>query len=170
MEPVPKAAPPGPPGFHAITPHLNVNGTAACSEFLQRAFGGREVSRSPGPGSMLMHVEVQVSDSRMMFADHFPEFGAPACLDGHYPFHLNVYVPEVDAVWAKAIEAGCRPTLPLADMFWGDRYGAPTRSAWLWLGSGDAHGRTRARRDAGTAAAAVFGVGYRSVGHCSTTK
>ncbi len=118
-----KPANPIPPGFHTVTPHLNVKDAAAYSDFLQRAFGAAEVSRSPGPGGKLMHCEVRIGDSKLMFADHFPEFGAPTFVEGNYPIHFHVYVPDVDAVWEKAIAAGCTATIPLADQFWGDRYG-----------------------------------------------
>jgi PhnB protein len=118
-----KPANPIPPGFHTITPHFNVNGAAAYSEFLQNAFGAVEISRSPGPSGKLMHVKVRIGDSTLMFADHFPEFGAPACVEGNYPFHLQLYVPDVDTLWEKAMAAGCTATMPLADAFWGDRYG-----------------------------------------------
>jgi PhnB protein len=118
-----KAASPIPPGFHTITPQLNVKDAAKYSEFLQNAFGAVEISRSPGPGGKLMHVEVRIGDSILMFADHFPEFGAPATVEGNYPISFHVYVPDVDALWKKAIAAGCTETMPLSDAFWGDRYG-----------------------------------------------
>jgi len=118
-----KPANPIPPGFHTVTVHLNVNGAAAYSDFLQRAFGAVEIERSAGPGGKLMHCQVRIGDSNLMFADHFPEFGAPAYTEGNYPFHLHVYFPDVDAVWEKAIAAGCTATMPLNDQFWGDRYG-----------------------------------------------
>lgn len=120
---MPKPANPIPPGFHTLTPHLNVKGAGAYSDFLQRAFGAVETTRSPGPGGKLMHVEVRIGDSKLMFADHFPEFGAPATVEGNYPFHFQLYVPDVDALWVKAVAAGCTVTMPLADTFWGDRYG-----------------------------------------------
>ena len=120
---MPKPASPVPPGFHTVTPHLNVKGAAAYSDFLQRAFGAVEIARSPGPGGKLMHAEVRIGDSTLMFADHFPEFGAPAFVEGNYPIHFHVYVPDVDALWEKAVAAGCTVTMPLGDQFWGDRYG-----------------------------------------------
>jgi PhnB protein len=118
-----KAANPIPPGFHTVTPQLNVKGAAKYSEFLQKAFGAVEISRSPGPGGRLMHCEVRIGDSILMFADHFPEFGAPATVEGNYPFTFHVYVPDVDALWEKAKAAGCTEIMPLGDQFWGDRYG-----------------------------------------------
>jgi PhnB protein len=118
-----KAANPIPKGFHTITPQLSVKGAAKYSEFLQKAFGAVEVSRSPGPGGKLMHVEARIGDSILMFNDHFPEFGAPAAVEGNYPISFHLYVPDVDALWKTAIAAGCTETMPLSDAFWGDRYG-----------------------------------------------
>lgn len=121
---MPKPANPIPAGFHTVTPHLGVKGAAAFSEFLQKAFDGVELSRSPGPGGKLMHAEVRIGDSLILFADDFTaEFQLPALAEGRLPFHLLVYVPDVDAIWAKAVAAGCTVEMPLADQFWGDRYG-----------------------------------------------
>jgi uncharacterized glyoxalase superfamily protein PhnB len=58
-----------------------------------------------------------------MFADHFPEFGSPPIAEGHWPVVLTLNVPDADASFAKAVAAGCTVTFPLADQFWGDRYG-----------------------------------------------
>jgi PhnB protein len=35
-------------------------------------------------------------------------------------------VPDVDAAFKRAVEAGCQVTMPLMDMFWGDRFGRVT--------------------------------------------
>jgi PhnB protein len=119
-----KPANPIPPGFHTLTTHLNVNGAAAYSEFLQRAFNAVEVARSPGPGGKLMHVEMRIGDSVLMFSDDFgEEFGLPPLARGRMPFLLHLYVPDADAVWSQAVAAGCEVMMPLADQFWGDRYG-----------------------------------------------
>jgi PhnB protein len=121
---MPKPANPIPPGFHTVTPHLAVNGAAAFADFLKRAFDGVEIARSPGPGGKLMHVEVRIGDSIIMFADDFgTEFGMPPLAQGRLPFHLHIYVRDADAIWSQAIAAGCHAIMPIADQFWGDRYG-----------------------------------------------
>ncbi len=121
---MPKPANPIPPGFRTLTVHLNVNGAAAFSDFLQRAFGAVEVERSPGPGGKLTHVQMRIGDSNLMFSDDFStEFHMPPFVQGNFPFHLHLYFPDVDAVWERAVAAGCTVTMPLADQFWGDRYG-----------------------------------------------
>jgi PhnB protein len=121
---MPKPANPIPPGFHTLTVHLAVNGAAAYADFLKRAFDAVEMSRSGGPGGKLMHVQMRIGDSIVMFADDFgPEFGMPPLAQGRLPFHLHLYVPDADAVWAQAVAAGCKVMMPIADQFWGDRYG-----------------------------------------------
>lgn len=118
-----KSKTPVPEGFRTITPHVTVKGAAKFMEFLKRAFGAVEVDRAPGPGGKLMHVEARIGDSILMFNDEFPEFGTPPIAEGHWPITLHVFVPDADAVFARAVEAGCTVTMPLADAFWGDRYG-----------------------------------------------
>lgn len=122
--PMAKSANPIPAGFHSLTAHVTVNGAAAYSEFLQRAFGAIEISRSPGPGDKLMHVLVRIGDSMLMFNDDFAaEFGMPPLAQGRMPYTLNLYVPDADAAWAQALAAGCQVRVPISDQFWGDRYG-----------------------------------------------
>jgi len=105
---MPTAANPIPPGFHSLTAQLSVNGAAAYLDFLQRAFHAVEIARSPGPGGKLMHVEVRIGDSLLMFADDFAaEFGLPPLAVGRLPFHLHLYVPDADATWNQAVAAGC---------------------------------------------------------------
>ena len=115
---------PIPPGFHSLTLHLTVEGAAAYIDFLKNAFGAVEISRSPGPGGKLMHATVQVGDSMLMLNDDFSqEFGMPPAVRGNLPLHINLYVPDADETFSQAIAAGCQVTMPIADQFWGDRYG-----------------------------------------------
>ncbi|RPI16249.1 MAG: VOC family protein, partial [Acidobacteriales bacterium] len=114
---------PIPEGFHSITPHLSVKGAADYIAFLKKAFGAVEVVRMPGPGGKLMHASVRIGDSMLMFADPFPESGCPPTTEGNWPLVLHLYVPDVDQTFAQAVAAGCKATMPVADQFWGDRYG-----------------------------------------------
>jgi len=118
-----KSTTPIPPGYHTLTPHLSVNGAAKYIDFLTQAFGAIEGGRAPGPGGKLMHAQVKIGDSILMFADHFPEMGAPPIAQGHWPVVLHVYVPDADAAFARAVKAGCQVVMPLGNQFWGDRYG-----------------------------------------------
>jgi uncharacterized glyoxalase superfamily protein PhnB len=118
-----KAAHYVPAGFRTLTPHIIVKDATRYIDFMKKAFGAQEVSRMPGPGGKLMHAEVNIGDSRIMLNDHFPEFGTPPIAEGFWPMVLHVYVPNADATFAQAQAAGCQVTMPLADQFWGDRYG-----------------------------------------------
>jgi uncharacterized glyoxalase superfamily protein PhnB len=119
-----KSVNPIPAGFHSVTAHINVNGAAAYVDFLKQAFDAVEINRSPGPGGKLLHVLTRVGDSMLMFADDFSEeFHMPPFVRGNLPVVLNLYVPDADATWAKALAAGCEVKVPIADQFWGDRYG-----------------------------------------------
>ncbi len=120
-----KAASPIPPGFHTVTPHLTIKGGAAAYiDFLKKAFNAVEIARSPGPGGKLMHAQVKIGDSNLMFADDFStEFHMPPLADGRLPLHLHVYVPDADALFNQAVAAGAEVTMPIGDQFWGDRYG-----------------------------------------------
>ncbi len=118
------ATKPIPEGMHSLTPHLICNGAAAAIEFYKAAFGAVELTRVPGPGGKLMHASVRIGDSALMLVDEAPEwemFG-PTALKGS-PVTIHLYVKDVDATVAQAVAAGARVTMPVAEMFWGDRYG-----------------------------------------------
>ncbi|HXM56460.1 MAG TPA: VOC family protein [Candidatus Dormibacteraeota bacterium] len=116
---------PIPEGFHSLTPSITVNDAAAAIEFYKRAFGAVELSRATAPdGKRVWHAEVQIGDSRLMLSDAFPEQGGHAPdPSGAVGFAIWLYVPDVDTVVQRAVEAGARVTMPVADQFWGDRFG-----------------------------------------------
>jgi uncharacterized glyoxalase superfamily protein PhnB len=115
---------PIPEGMHSLTPHLICNGAAAAIEFYKKAFGAVELVRLPGPQGKLMHGSVRIGDSTLMLVDDAPEWNmlGPKALKGS-PVTIHLYVPDVDATVAQAVAAGAKITMPVADMFWGDRYG-----------------------------------------------
>jgi uncharacterized glyoxalase superfamily protein PhnB len=119
-----KSVSPIPPGMHSLTPHLVCAGAAAAIDFYVRAFGAVEQGRLPGPDGRLMHAMIRIGDSPLMLVDEMPEMGAlgPKALKGS-PVTIHLYVKDVDATVAQAVKAGARITMPVADMFWGDRYG-----------------------------------------------
>ncbi len=111
-----------PAGFHSLTVHLTVREAAQYIEFLKRAFDADELSRSPSWDGRLLNASVRIANSIMMLNDVFPEFGGEAYRSGR-AVRLSLYLPDADAVWAKAIAAGCKVVSPIRDQFWGDRYG-----------------------------------------------
>ena len=114
-----------PEGFHSVTPSLIVHAAAEAIEFYKRAFGAVELDRAPSPdGTKIMHATIQIGDSRIMLSDEFPEMGckSPRSLGGT-PASLHLYVEDADAVFEQAVAAGATVSMPIGDMFWGDRYG-----------------------------------------------
>jgi len=118
-------AKPIPDGCHSVTPYVMVKDAAAAIEFYKRAFGAEEVERMPGPGGKgVMHAEIKIGDSLIMLSDEFPgtDCSSPQTLGGT-TCQLFLYVPDVDSAYQRAVSAGATATMPVADMFWGDRYG-----------------------------------------------
>jgi PhnB protein len=115
---------PIPEGMHTVTPHLVCAGAGDAIDFYKKAFGATETSRMPGPGGKLMHASIRIGDSAVMLVDEMPEWGSlgPKALKGS-PVVIHLYVDDVDAFTARAAAAGAKVTMPVADMFWGDRYG-----------------------------------------------
>ena len=113
-----------PNGMHTVSPHLVCAGAAAAIEFYKKAFNATETSRLPGPNGRLMHASIRIGDSVVMLVDEMPEHGAlgPKSLNGS-PVTIHLYVDDADMVAARAVRAGAKTTMPVTDMFWGDRYG-----------------------------------------------
>ena len=108
-----------------LTPHLSIGGGRAAEaiDFYKAAFGAEEMMRMPADdGKRLMHAHLKVNGASLMLADDFPEYsgkeaGAPEGVS------LHLQVPDADAAWQRAIDAGASIKMELADQFWGDRYG-----------------------------------------------
>lgn len=113
-----------PEGYHTLTPHMTVRDAAGAIEFYKRAFGATEKGVMKGPGGKVMHAELRIGDSILMLADEFPEFGSLSPLSGGVSStSLHIYVDDADRVFDRAVKAGATVEMPVADMFWGDRYG-----------------------------------------------
>ncbi len=115
---------PVPEGMHTVTPQLVCAGAADAIEFYKTAFDATESGRFPGPEGKIMHAMIHIGDSPVMLVDEMPEHHSlgPTALNGT-PVTLHLYVDDVDAVFKRAVDAGAKVTMPLDDMFWGDRYG-----------------------------------------------
>lgn len=110
--------------LQSVTPHLVCAGAAEAIEFYKRAFGAVELMRLPGRDGRLMHGSIAIGGGRVMLVDEMPECGAlsPRSLKGT-PVTVHLYVDDVDAFVDRAVKAGATLTMPVTDMFWGDRYG-----------------------------------------------
>ena len=92
--------------------------------FYKKAFNAVETARMPGPDGKLMHGAVRIGDSTLMLVDENVQCGmlGPKALKGS-PVTIHLYVDDADATMAQAVAAGAKVTMPVAEMFWGDRYG-----------------------------------------------
>ena len=108
----------------SLAPHLVCDGAAKAIDFYKEAFGATEIMRLPGPDGRLMHGSVAINGAVVLLVDEMPEYNVlgPTKLGGS-PVTIHLVVPDVDASVAKAVEAGAVVTMPVADQFWGDRYG-----------------------------------------------
>ncbi len=114
-----------PEGYPVLMPYLIVKDAAKAIDFYVKALGGKERMRMPGPDGKIGHAEIQLGSAVVMLADEFPAMGAVAPLPGApTPVFLALYVKDVDAVFAKALELGATVKQPLENKFYGDRSGA----------------------------------------------
>ena len=126
---------PIPADYAGITPYLSVKGAADAIEFYKKAFGATEMSRLPNPDGTLGHAEIKIANALVMLADEYPAYGnlSPKTLGGS-SVRLHMYVEDVDAVFEKAVAAGAKVLIPVANQFYGDRSGRledPYGHVWL---------------------------------------
>lgn len=117
-----------PEGFHSVTPYLLVKDGAKLIEFVERAFGAEQIERLEDPDGTVRHAQVRIGDSFVMLGT--PQ-GEPM------PSSLYLYVPDCDAVYARALEAGATSIMEPADQFYGDRGAGvtdPFGNLW-WIGT-----------------------------------
>jgi PhnB protein len=117
---------PIPDRYRRITPALVVDGAAKALAFYAEVFGATERMRLPGPGDTIVHAEIEVGDSVVIVEDASPFMGTKAPPAGGVegsPSFLFLYVEDVDAVLARAVEAGATLQRPATDQFYGDRDG-----------------------------------------------
>ena len=112
----------GPSG--GVTAHLTIRDKRAAEaiDFYKAAFGAEELMRHPTDDGRLMHAHLKINGGSLMLHDDFPEhMGGPAKEPAGVVLHLQV--PDADAAWQRALDAGAQEHFPLKDQFWGDRYG-----------------------------------------------
>ena len=119
---------PVPDGYHTVTPYIVVEDAAGLIDFMGKAFGGKERMRMDGEDGTIMHAEVEIGDSVIMIGGASGEFSPKTAM-------LHLYVPDVDALYQQAINAGAESKREPADQEYGDR-SAGVRDRWgneWWL-------------------------------------
>lgn len=117
------AVKPIPERYQSVTPNLVCRNATSAIEFYKKALGATEVSRMPGPDGKIMHAELKIGDSAFFLHDPIGPNAANAEGTPGSGISLHLYVTDADAVFNKAVQAGARQVMPIADAFWGDRYG-----------------------------------------------
>jgi len=110
----------------SVTPYLVVSSGEHAIAFYKKAFGAEELYRMPTPdGQRIMHASLKINGSCVMLADEFPEHGGNRGPDmvGSTTVSIHLQVPNADKAFSQAVAAGATVIMPLADMFWGDRFG-----------------------------------------------
>lgn len=114
-------------GFHALTPYLIVPSAPRLMDFITQALGGMEMFRIARPGtSQIMHAEAKIGNSMVEMADANEQFPMS-------PAALHLYVPDADAVYHKALEAGATSLHGMTDQEYGERSGSvkdPVGNYW----------------------------------------
>jgi PhnB protein len=114
-----------PEGLRSVTAHLFVKNALESIEFYKKAFAAQVISHAPGPApKSTMHAAIRIGDGVVFVADEMPMTAvkAPKSL-GATTSAITLFVPDVDATFKSAVSAGAKVNMPVADQFWGDRYG-----------------------------------------------
>jgi PhnB protein len=116
---------PRPKVLGGLIAYLQVDGATKAAEFYKRAFGAEEVfAYPPDEQGRTMHIHLYINGSSLMLCDAYPDHGHPHQPAQGYTMQLILQANNIDSWWSRAVEAGCDIESPLADMFWGDRWGS----------------------------------------------
>jgi PhnB protein len=111
---MPSDVPYKPDGYQSVIPYLHVNGAAKLIAFMKDVFDAREIAVYPRPDGTVGHAALRIGDSVVELADVSAEWPAMPCA-------IQVYVPDADAAYHRALKAEASSLLPPATQFYGDR-------------------------------------------------
>jgi PhnB protein len=126
---------PLPVNYPPASPMLAIRDAAAAMDFYQRAFGAVEVMRMADAEGKVVHGEIRIGQALIMLAEEHPDYNRSPQTLGGTSVIMNVYVPDVDAMFVKATAAGAKVLFPLSDQFYGDRTGRledPFGHMWIF--------------------------------------
>ncbi len=116
---------PVPKGYRTANPVLIVRGADTALSYYETVFGAEVLSRDYAQDGMtILQAEMKIGNTILRVADEMPAFGivSPTSLGGS-PVIVQLYLSEVDAFWARVVDYGARVAVPLADTYWGERFG-----------------------------------------------
>jgi uncharacterized glyoxalase superfamily protein PhnB len=88
-----------PSGYTSVAPYLIVSSAGATLKFLAAVFDAKELRKFADPNGRVVHAEVRIDDTVVMFAESGGAFPT-------VPAHVHVYVSDVTAVYTKALAHG----------------------------------------------------------------
>ena len=113
-----------PAGCNTVNSYLIVKDARAALDFYAKAFGGEGGTCMTAPDGSVMHGEVKIGNSTLMISQENPDWHMHSAQTlGGSPASIHLYVDDCDHVYKQALDAGCTEIQPVADQFWGDRYG-----------------------------------------------
>ncbi len=110
------------PLIREVYPYLCVRGGTAAIDFYVRAFGAEELMRLTYPGGRIGHAELKLGPATLMLVDEHPEYGirSPEAFGGTGT-RIHLHVDDVDALTARAVEAGATVLMAPTDQGHGER-------------------------------------------------
>ncbi len=114
-----------PEGYSTIIPYIIVNDAAGFIRFMTEVFDAQEMVRRKRDGDAILHAEIKVGDSIIMFADAIGEH-APA------PLSIFIYVPDADITFAKAIDHGAKTVMAMSNQPYGRTGGVKDPFGNIW--------------------------------------
>ena len=114
-----------PEGVGNVVPYLCIRGATKAIKFYEAAFGAELMALMPMGDDLVAHADLRIGSSRLYLADEMPGFGSvksPKGLKGT-SVNIHLWAEDCDAAFARAVAAGAKVVMPLADQFWGDRFG-----------------------------------------------
>lgn len=122
--------------YPPITPHLAISDVAAALEFYPEALDAKERLRLTLPDGSIAHAELEVNGALVTLGAAIEAYGLVAPdPDGPVQVAVTLSVPDVDAAYARAVEAGATSMSEPADQFHGDRTAAvrcPYGHKWIF--------------------------------------
>jgi PhnB protein len=111
-----------PPVITQVYPYLCVRGGADAIDFYVRVFGAEELMRLTYPDGRIAHAELKLGPVTVMLSDEHPEYGllSPQAYGGT-GMGIHLHVDDVDALTARAVEAGATVLRPPTDEGHGER-------------------------------------------------
>lgn len=88
-----------PENYSIVSPYLILSGASDTITFLEQVFGAVELRRFLNEEGKVNHAEVRLGDTVIMLADAAANWPAISA-------NIHVYVPDVDATYQCALEAG----------------------------------------------------------------